>query len=238
MKPTKEMLEKLCEFDTPTLCNAIECFHIRGNTEGLFSSEIRDIMGYDRPFVGYAVTAKIRGSAPEENPDPDFFTKYYSYLHDSPKPTIAVIEDLDEKPIGSFWGEVNAHIHKSLGVVATVTNGGVRDIREVRPMNFGFFATCKLVSHGYVHPEACDCPVNICGLTVNSGDIVFCDQYGAITIPEEIVEALPAVCRKIALAELPVIQNCKKAILAGELTTPQQLNDWVAQMMDLRGCCL
>ncbi len=54
-------------------------------------------------------------------------------------PRMVVIEDLDDPPaVGSFWGEVNGNIHRALGCVGAVTNGGVRDLNEVRALGFHF----------------------------------------------------------------------------------------------------
>lgn len=231
---TMEQLEELKNFDTPTICNALECFKIRPNNKGILSAKVMEILGYGRPFIGYAVTGKMSAAEPAPEGFQSPFREYYTSIKNSKKPAIAVIEDIDPEPIGSFWGEVNAHIHMSLGVVATVTNGGVRDIREVRPMGFGYYATCKLVSHAYNHLLECNGSVNIFGVTINPGDLIFCDQYGVITIPEETVPELAEVCRRVAAAELPVIQNCKKAILEGKEVDIDELMEWRSQMQKLR----
>ena len=58
--------------------------------------------------------------------------EYWEYIASIPAPRVVVIKDLDQPPaIGSFWGEVNGNIHKALGCIGTVTNGGVRDLDEV-----------------------------------------------------------------------------------------------------------
>lgn len=42
---------------------------------------------------------------------------YYRAMHDAPKPSVAVIEDLDyPNCIGAYWGEINTTIHKGFGM--------------------------------------------------------------------------------------------------------------------------
>lgn len=42
-----------------------------------------------------------------------------------------VVQDLDKPTMyGAFWGEVNSNIHKALGCVGTITDGGIRDTDE------------------------------------------------------------------------------------------------------------
>src|SRR4029434_9249423 len=77
--------------------------------------------------------------------------EWLDYIATIPEPRVVVVQDLDRQPIGSMWGEVNGSIHKALGCIGTVTDGGVRDLDEVRAMGFYYFASCILVSHAYIH---------------------------------------------------------------------------------------
>jgi regulator of RNase E activity RraA len=228
------IFEMIREFDSPTVSNAIESFNVRGKAQGIISPQVKEILGYGRPFIGYACTGKIMARDPVPKDFVTDFEAYYSSIEKVQGPVISVIEDLDEEPIGSFWGEVNAHIHRSLGAVAVVTNGGVRDIEEVRPIGFGFYASCKMVSHANIRLVDFDCSVNIFGTKIYPGDIIFCDQYGALIIPEGTLYYLVEACRKIAAAELPVIQNCKAVILNGKKAKAQDLVLWRKQMEQLR----
>ena len=228
------IFELLREFDSPTVSNAIESFCVRENSQGIISPRVKEILGYGRPFIGYACTGKIVAKDPIPNDFVPAYEAYYSSIQRVQGPIISVIEDLDEEPIGSFWGEVNAHIHNSLGVVAVVTNGGVRDIREVELLGFGLYASCKMVSHANIRLVDFDCPVNVFGTKIYPKDIIFCDQYGALTIPEETLFYLVEACHKIAAAELPVIQNCKAAILSGRTAKAKDIVLWRKQMEQLR----
>ena len=107
---------------------------------------------------------------------------------------MVVIEDLDyPNPAGSFWGEVNASVYKALGAAGTITNGGVRDLPEVRPTGFHFFSCCVLVSHAYVHVVDCGVPVTVGGLTVRPGDL---SSTATSTASPASLSRSPATCPK------------------------------------------
>src|SRR5260221_7243695 len=76
-----------------------------------------------------------------------------------------MLQDMDQPPgVGAFFGEVMGNIHKRLGCVGVVTNGYVRDLDEVRPLGFHFFAAGVCVSHAYVHLVDFGTPVKVGGM--------------------------------------------------------------------------
>jgi len=231
---TQAQLEGLRGFDTPTIANAIERFGLRSKIEGFMSSDIKCILPYGKTMIGYACTAKVSAQAPATTDQPKIWMEYYSKLQSTPRPSIAVIEDIDPTPVGSFWGEVNATVHKSLGCVGTITNGGVRDLNEVGPLGFGYFASRVLVSHAYIHIEDYNCPVTVGGITVNPGDLLAADRHGVVLIPKEIAPQLAEACKKAADAELPVLEGCRKAIAEGREVDLEELRQWRAEMARLR----
>jgi regulator of RNase E activity RraA len=167
-------------------------------------------------MVGYAVTAKIRANDPltaGEIPFGDVWAEFGK----TPKPWVVVIEDLDAPPVGSYWGEVNASTYAALGAVGVVTNGGVRDLAEVRPTGFHFFSAAVLVSHGYVHVVEVGTQVTVGGLTVRPGDLLHGDEHGVTSVPLDIAAQLPDACRAIEKAERRLIDYARsgKATVEG-----------------------
>jgi len=229
---TKQQLEELRNFDSPTVSNAIERFNIRPFTAGFTGPEIKCILPCDKPVVGYACTAKISALKPPTREQQEMLTAFYAKIKQAHKPTFAVLEDVDPSPIGSFWGEVQASIHKALGCIGVVTNGGVRDLDEVQRLDYKYFATCVLVSHAYVHIEDLDCPVKIGGLTIRPGDLLHADKHGVIMIPEEIAPDVAEACRKAQWAEEPVIQGCRKKFDVG--ASIEEINEWRKEMQRRR----
>jgi 4-hydroxy-4-methyl-2-oxoglutarate aldolase len=205
---TPEELATLRTISTPTVCNAIETFNVRSRNEGFMDSTITCRFPELGAVVGYAVTAKIRAAEPPRIEVPH--SKVWTEFERVPKPWVVVIEDLDyPNPAGSFWGEVNASVYKALGAVGTITNGGVRDLPEVRATGFQFFSSCVLVSHAYVHVVEYGGPVLVGGLTVRPGDLLHGDEHGVASIPHEIAGEILKAAQAIEAAERRLIDYAR-----------------------------
>lgn len=206
---SEAQLAELRSFNSPTICNAIERFNVIPRNQGFMNSTIRCMYPEMEPMVGYAVTAKIAANAPA---DPDKRVPgslVWEAIAQTPGPAVLVIEDEDEIPIGSYWGEVNGNVHFALGCIGTVTNGGVRDLDEVRRLGFHFFAAHILVSHAYVHLTAAGGPVTVGGLVVYPGDLIHADKHGVATIPLQIAPEVAAAARALEESERRIINYCQ-----------------------------
>ena len=202
-------LEALRRWPTPAIANAIETFGVRPNNEG-FMVGPRCIFPELGPMVGYAATCTIR-AATRGGPDSRReMAAHWRNIQAQPSPRVAVIQDLDDPPaFASFWGEVNANIHRALGCAGVVTNGGVRDLEEVRILRFHFFAGDVVPSHAFVHVVKAGGPVTVGGLEVRDGDLIHADQHGVITIPHEIAREVPRAAAEVEKAERGVIDLCR-----------------------------
>ncbi len=200
-------LERLRRYDTPTVANAVETFGVRPRTAGFASPEVRCIFPELGVMVGYAVTGRMRASVPGAG---SYSRRgWWDAVVAAPAPRVAVIQDLDDPPVGAFWGEVQSNIHRALGCEGVVTNGGVRDLREVEALGFRYFAGSVMVSHAYVHLVDFGTPVTVGGLEVRPGDLVHADRHGVQVIPLEIARAIPAACERIVAQERTVIALCR-----------------------------
>ena len=140
-----------------------------------------------KPIVGYARTAMIRSVQPLASTAAEqraMQNDYYRYVDAGPKPSIVVIQDLDEDAAGTgaFWGEVQSAIHVGLGARGLVTNGSVRDLDQWAP-GFQFLAAHIVPSHAYAKPLAFGTEVQVCGMRVKSGDLIHADRHGAVVVP-------------------------------------------------------
>ena len=203
----REEMESLRRWSTCAVSNGIELFNIRPRNGGFMFPEIKCIFPELGAMIGYAVTAVISADSPEgrriQPPD------WWEMILKIPEPRVIVIHDIDHRVVGSFWGEVNANIHRALGCVGTVTDGSVRDLDEVREMGFHFFSSCVTVSHAYVHLVEMGIPVKVGGLVVKPGDLILGDKHGVISIPLEIARDVPKAAQLVEDWERPVINYCK-----------------------------
>lgn len=206
---TPEQLEALRRWPSCAISNAIETFDIKPRSEGFMLPTVRSIFPELGQMIGYAVTGVISAQKPATAHMNVPRTEWFDEIMKVPAPRVIVLQDLDyPNVIGSFWGEVQANIHTALGCVGVVTNGGVRDLDEMRAKGFNAFASQVLVSHAYVHLVDVNVPVTVGGLTVNPGDIIMGDQHGVIGIPKEIAADTPEAARKVEARERTIIDLC------------------------------
>ncbi|MGH7354051.1 MAG: RraA family protein [Candidatus Rokuibacteriota bacterium] len=204
------MIDALRKITSPTVANAIETFNVRPRNQGNMSSEIKTLFPEMGPLVGYAVTAVIRAEpAPLQGHRASTFG-WWDYVLSIPAPRVIVVHDLDEpRGQGAQWGEVQANIHRALGCAGALTDGSVRDLDEVKALGFQFAAAHVSVSHAYVHMVDFGLPVKVGGLWVKPGDLVHCDQHGAVTIPLEIADRIPEAVTKLEADERQIISLCQ-----------------------------
>jgi regulator of RNase E activity RraA len=204
------VLERLRAYNTPTVSNAIEVFEVRPRNEGFMRPGIRCIFPRMGVMVGYAVTLKIRSVSPGAKSDTVHPSEHWKDIMKVPAPRVIVVEDLDEPSgLGSLWGEVNANMHKAMGCVGCVTNGSVRDLDEVEPLGFHFFASHIAVSHAYVHIVEVGTSVRVGGLTVRPGDLLQGDRHGVINIPLDIAARIPEGVKVVDTMERQIINYCQ-----------------------------
>ncbi|HZK96699.1 MAG TPA: RraA family protein [Prolixibacteraceae bacterium] len=183
MLPLSDLL-KLKRWNTPTIYNGWEQISKRRRTTGFNIEETKDFMPEFGPMIGYAVTVKIKPSEPATNPNA--WAEYRTYIASLPGPKIIVMQDMDKpNTIGSFWGEVSANTHKTLGCVGVIVDGAIRDLDEMKSTGFKALARRLCVGHAYAAPISWGEPVEVFGTIVNPGDLIHADKHGFLIIPEE-----------------------------------------------------
>ena len=200
-------LKALGRIDGPSICNAIEGFNFRPKNQGFMLPEIRSIFQDFPPALGYAVTGVI--SANRQEGHTVGREAWWDLIASVPAPRFIVLHDIDNPPLGAYWGEVQGNIHKALGAVGVVTDGTVRDLDEVHALGFQFFAREVSVSHAYVHLVDINVPVTVGGLTVKTGDLIHADKHGVTHIPFELADRIPAMVQTIAEYEQKTISVCQ-----------------------------
>lgn len=209
---TAEDLKTLTQWDTPTICNALEEIVPERRGHGYTTEQLVPLDPDLPPICGFARTAMIRAAEPSSDTIAEAAAKrlpYYEYVGQQPHPSVVVIQDLDPRPgHGAFWGEVHTHVHKGLGAAGAVTNGSIRDIQDsVR--GFNLLAGKIGPSHAYVHVVDFDCQVTVYGLTVSTNDIVHADRHGAVMIPADAVKKIPEVVALQQRKEAKILDAAK-----------------------------
>ena len=208
---TDEVLELLRRIDTCTVSNAIETFNVRMRNEGFVSDALKCLFPSLPPVAGYAVTGRIKTTAPPiGNVCYYHRTDWWAYVDSLPSPKIIVLQDGDSNPgTGAFVGEIHAQIAKSLGCVAYVTNGTVRDLQALEQQQFQCFAAGPSVSHAYAHIMDFGEPIVIGGLKISPGDLLQGDRHGVQTIPMQAAGRLHQAVRDVKTREAELLKFCR-----------------------------
>lgn len=201
----------LSRVDTPTVCNAVEVAQGKRGFAGFTRQRPFPSHPDAAPMVGYARTARIRASAPPVEDAAVIRARrmeYYRYMATAPAPAVVVIEDADPQPVGAYWGELNATVHKAFGLKGVLTNGLIRDLGDL-PDGFPMLGGSTGPSHGFVHVLDFDQPVNVLGLRVAPGDLIHADRHGAVAVPPEVIPHLADCIARLLATERIVLDAAR-----------------------------
>ncbi len=208
------VLERLRQFDTPTVCNVVELFEIRPYTAGYMNGRIKACFPKLPPMVGYAATATFRSAAPPRSGG------LYSGIADQvatfaelPGPPVVVFQDLDDPVASATFGEVMCTTYKAFGAVGLITSGAGRDLDQVEALSFPCFTDGAICAHGYCHILHLNVPVHVGGVMVHPGDLLHGDRNGVTTIPLEIAAAVADACPEFMAAEAVVLDYLKSGAI-------------------------
>ena len=203
---TAAQLDALRQIDSPTISNAIETFGVRDLVEGFAGWELRCAFPELGTTLGYAVTCTGDTTTPSRRGDRGLM-RLWDAIEKAPKPAVVVIKDIGtDRSRSCHMGEVMATTAKALGAVGCVSDGGLRDVNEVRRLGgFQYFCPGFVVSHG--HPLICDVDIDVTlsGLDIHPGDLLHGDVNGVLVIPASIADRVADEARKVQEAEAKVL---------------------------------
>jgi 4-hydroxy-4-methyl-2-oxoglutarate aldolase len=187
--------------DSPTIANAIEPFKVRDRTEGFIGGEVRALFPEMPPMVGLALTVTMT-NRPGPVAGRENWFRMYEALAEIPVPSVLVVQDVSGAPTRcAFAGEVMATLAMRLGAVGMVTDGGVRDVHEVRALGFAYFSRYVVVSHGNFDIVDIGTPIVLDGQEVKTGDILHGDANGVVIVPREVLDGLADAVQEVRTRE-------------------------------------
>ena len=155
-------LNRLTQYDTPTISNIIELFEVRPRSAGYMDGRIRACFPEMPPIVGYASTATMRCAEP--GPEGDVYgslDEQVARFGELPGPPIVVFQDLDDPPMAATFGEIMCTTYQAFGAAGLITSGAARDLDQVRRIGFPAFSTARSAPTDTATSWTCTAP---CGL--------------------------------------------------------------------------
>ena len=213
LKQERELMEQLKQFDTPTVTNAVAtypknketCLGLYHPWEGEWYTDQTLKCMYPElgRVVGYAVTC-VYGL-----PDPGYqrhanIADVVEAINNAPKPVIlAVKQNFPEKikRINGLLGGNMMTAFQAAGCVGVLSDGPSRDVDEIRAFGIQYMLTGVTPGHGDFALQSTNVPVNICGMSVQPGEIIHMDENGAVKFPRECLADVVENCKKIIAKE-------------------------------------
>jgi 4-hydroxy-4-methyl-2-oxoglutarate aldolase len=190
-----EIIQKLCSFDTATICNVVAtypesdiCLKLYDSWRGEYYTDtsIRCIYPEYRPVCGYAATAWYSDETFENTKlDPWLL---YEHLDKTHPPVILVARQTYSpglKNLAGLFGGMMTTEFKAFGVVGVLTDGPMRDYVEIKETGIQYLTAGMTSGHGPLQLRGAGIPLKIAGMTVSPGDIVHMDQCGACKFPAD-----------------------------------------------------
>ena len=88
----------------------------------------------------------------------------------------------------AYWGEILTATARTRGAVGAVINGFHRDTPKVLEQNWPVFSRGRFAQDSGVRTQVVDyrCPIEVGGVHVDPGDLVFGDLDGVVIIPRKV----------------------------------------------------
>ena len=168
---------------------------VRGQAMG---TEIRPIHD-DMVLIGYAATMLM---ADQYDYEKDTFSLQFQAI-DAIKEGEVMMVAANGTERAALWGELLSTAAKYRGARGVIIDGVARDIKLIREMGFPVFAlgVNPLSSKGRVIAVDHACPVEICGVLVQPGDLVVADLDGVVIVPKDLIDEVIEKALDVATRE-------------------------------------
>lgn len=200
----RSLIERLADSPTALICNA---YSFMGIHAPCVDWTIHCMTPELPSMVGEAITIKIDCSTPDgehryemENTAEGGNALYYEMVErmtQSSLPKIVVIQSLGDKSRSAVLGDGMAKLFRSAGAVGCITDGGVRDLNDIRRAGLITFGGGAVANH-YAHRWSdLGGEVSVGGLSIKTGDIIHGDRDGMIVVPPEGWDKVVGACRQV-----------------------------------------
>lgn len=170
---------------------------------GVIPSSILKPVDTRSRIVGPALTVR---NIPHPLPVPEAVATGVSGLaeieaHNLSKPgDVLVLQGVDN--VSNLGGMTQTIGHRQ-GQIGAIVDGGARDVDHARDIGYGLWSrsVSPITGKWRVKTVAINKPVDICGITVNPGDLVLADDVGVCFIPRERAAEVLERTRRIAANE-------------------------------------
>ena len=192
-RPSKEIIDEFYKYAgglTPTVSDILDSMGIIGT---ISASVLKPVVP-GKTAIGPVVT--LRYLFERKTPTQGFVEKNKGHMADRDAYAVAqpgdiVVYDADGREV-SCQGGMSSNVAVKTGIAATICDGGVRDIEEMRALGYPVWSRHVTPITGKFRIQAAEinCPVLINGIQVCPGDLCIADDNGICFIPHDKIEAV------------------------------------------------
>ena len=166
-------------------------------------------------IFGRAKTLKLR-KLKEGESYKGIYNALNSYYTIVPNDIILVENEISDF---AYFGELNANLAIRSGATGAIVAGMTRDSGDVKKLGFPVFAKGNkcIDVRGRATLDGINVPINIEGVNVLPGDLVFADNEGVVIIPQEIENKLLKMAIAVCMKEKSVLLDIANGIEVDEL---------------------
>jgi len=196
-RENNDLLAALETLDTASLSDALDSLGLAGGLAGLN----QQVPG--TRCVGFAYTVLY-----EPVQERSGFRNAANYIDEVPSNAVIVSSNPGRTDC-TTWGDILTHVAVSRGIRGTLIDGAARDIDTVQRLDYPLFSRVRFMqsAKNRVQLKATQVPVEISGVTVHPGDLVFCDSSGCLVIPAARADEVIRRARAVEQTERDIIQS-------------------------------
>lgn len=190
-RPPKEIIDAFYQYAgglTPTISDILDSMGLIGS---ISASTLKPVIP-GKVVIGPVVT--LRYLFERKTPTQGFVEKNIGHMADRDAYAVAqpgdiVVYDADGREV-SCQGGLSSNVAVKAGIAATICDGGVRDVEEMRRLGYPVWSRHITPITGKFRIQAAEinCPVLIDGVQVCPGDLCVADDNGICFIPHNKIE--------------------------------------------------
>lgn len=219
-RPPRELIQELLGYEglTPTLSDILDSLGVAGAIPGSILNPV--LQG--KKIAGPAVTLKY---VPERmTPAQSFHDKAKAKLADRDayaltEPGDVVVIDGGGRGDISAMGGLSTLMARKYGLAANIVDAGVRDIQDIRGLDYPVWSRGITPITGKFRFEALEIngPVVCAGVSVHPGDLVVADDTGVVIIPQDLIKDVTRLAIEASKKEERLIQVIEEGSSAEEM---------------------
>lgn len=176
MNALTKLRDRLLALDTASLSDAMDSLYIAGGLQGI-KPQVSNMK-----IAGPAFTVQYEAYEPEKNT----FMNAGNYIDEVPEGAIVVVDNQGRTDC-TIWGNILTTRALQQKISGTVIHGSVRDIADIRKMNYPLYACNVYMVSGKnrARVRAKQCELTIHGVKIAPDDWIVGDDNGVLAIPRE-----------------------------------------------------